>query len=87
MSTIIIQAMVKYLLIQPVAANLVDDKLHIFADQAAIEDYARINVATAVKFKLVKGITEGKVTNFNPPDNTNLAQAAVMIYEMLDIAK
>ena len=55
-----------------------------FADAIDIAGYAQVFVATAVELKIINGTTDDGPLKFKPLNNTNRAEAAVVIYRMLD---
>ena len=61
-----------------------NEKLSIFKDADEIADYAKACVATAVEYGIVKGTYDDGSLKFKPEDYTNRAEAAVIIYRMLD---
>ena len=69
---------------QLVDANLINEKLSIFNDAGDIAGYAKVYVATAAELKIIYGTNDDGPLKFKPLDNANRAEAAVLIYRMLD---
>jgi len=61
----------------------INAELEVFADKDIIADYARSSAATAVRNNIILGFKEDTAQLFKPLDNTNRAQAAVVIHRIL----
>ena len=84
MVTIVIRTLAKIGKVEVVTGeDEISSELEGFADKDNIADYARENVATAVRNKIILGFEEDGVQLFKPRDNTTRAQAAVVIYRIL----
>jgi hypothetical protein len=55
-----------------------------FADPQAIDAYAKDSVAYATALDIIKGSTSNGKVFFAPKENATRAQAAVMLYRLLE---
>lgn len=54
-----------------------------FADEAKISSYAKAAVSEMQQAGVINGIVKEEVTIFNPKNNATRAEAAKMIYEII----